>query len=225
MVANAQGAPTDSYNALLSEINKLKSEVAALSRRTLAASSIGAGGLTISGGGSLTIGPGGNINMPAGGHIKDAVGNILFSADGLTGQRLSTPYLAVPMVPRWQGGRFRTNTGAGDYSIPASSITAESTLWEGEAPQILHPQAIWSGVIGRIVGTTSTPTYKFYVNNVLIGTVSTTTYGFYQMPPTDITAAGVFGIQIVPIKITVQADISSTDDISFTVYNTTLAGR
>lgn len=225
MVMNPQNVPSDAYNALLNEINMLKSQVAALSRQTLQSASIGSGGILINGGGALTLGPGGNINMPAGGHIKDAAGNILFSADGTTGQRLSTPYLVVPMVPKWAGGRFQTNTAVGDYSIPASSVTSETTLWEGEAPQILHPQAIWSGNIGRIVGTTSTPTYKLYINNVLVGTNSTTSYTFYQMPAADITGVGGFGIQIVPVKITIQADISSADDLACTVFNVVLAGR
>jgi len=129
------------------------------------------------------------------------------------------------MYPKWAGGRFQTNTGTGDYSIPASSVTAETTMWEGEAAQILHPRAIWSGNIGRIVGATSTPTYRLYINNVLVDTFSTASYTFHQSSAVDITGTGLFGIQIVPVKLTIQADISSADDMSCTLYNVVLAGR
>lgn len=225
MTANPPSIPGDPYGALLAEVNRLRARIDAVDRRTLGSASVGSGGITINNGGSLTLGPGGDINLSAGGHIKDGIGDILFSADGTTGQRLSTPYLTVPMVPKWAGGRFQTNTGIGDYSIPASSVTAETTLWEGEAAQLLHPEAIWSGVLGRITGTTSTPTYRLYVNAVLVATNIQSSYAFYASPAIDITGVSVFGVQIASVKLTIQADISSADDLAFTVYGVVLSGR
>lgn len=204
---------------------ELEAIVAAMGRQTAYSMQISSGGLIINNGGGITIGPGGSIQLPAGGTIRDSVGNILFSADALTGQRLSTPYMAVPMMPKWSGGRFQTNTGTGDFSIPASSVMTETTLWEGEIPQILHPKAIWSGVVGRIIGTTSTPTYKLYVNSVLVDTFSVAAYAFHESAPIDVTGVSVYGVQIAPVRITIQADISSADDMACTIYNVTMAGN
>lgn len=221
MVASPDATPNDPWARLA----KLEHTVAALENRTFYSAVISSGGLTINNGGGITIGPGGSIQLPAGGTINDAAGNILFSADALTGQRMSTPFLAVSMVPKWAGGRFQTNTGTGDYSIPASSVTTETTLWEGEAAQLLHPKAIWSGNVGRIVGSTSTPTYRLYVNSVLVDTLTVASYTFHESPEVDITGASVYGVQIAPVKITIQADISSTDDLACTIYNVTMAGN
>lgn len=221
MVQSPSATPNDPWERLA----RLEKIVEALANKTGHGMVISSGGLTINNGGGITIGPGGSIQLPAGGTIDDAVGNILFSADASTGQRMSTPYLAVPMVPKWAGGRFQTNTGTGDYSIPASSVMTETTLWEGEIPQILHPKAIWSGVVGRIIGTTSTPTYKLYVNSVLVDTFSVAAYTFHESAPIDITGVSVYGVQIAPVKITIQADISSADDMACTIYNVTMAGN
>lgn len=228
MVASPSATPNDPWARLAA----LERTVAALENKNLFSAVVSSGGLTINNGGGITvnggkivIGPGGSIQLPAGGTITDAAGNILFSADALTGQRLSTPYLAVPLTPRWSGGRFQTNTGTGDFSIPASSVTAETTLWEGEIPQILHPKAIWSGNLGRVTGTTSVPTYKLYVNNVLVDTYSQTSYAFHESAPLDITGVSVYGVQIAPVRVTIQADVTSTDDLACTVYNVTMAGN
>lgn len=219
------GSPDINPKSTETRLAELEAIVAAMGRQTAYSMQISSGGLIINNGGGITIGPGGFIQLPAGGTIRDSVGNILFSADALTGQRLSTPYMAVPMMPKWSGGRFQTNTGTGDFSIPASSVTTETTLWEGEIPQILHPKAIWSGVVGRIIGTTSTPTYKLYVNSVLVDTFSVAAYTFHESAPIDITGVSVYGVQIAPVKITIQADISSADDMACTIYNVTMAGN
>lgn len=227
MVMTPQNVPSDAYNALLNRINDLSARLDAVSRQTLASASIGSGGITISGGGSLTIGPGGNINMPAGGHIKDAAGNIVFSTDAATGQRLSTPFLSLPMQARWRGGPFLTDTAAGDYSIVASAVTAETFLWTTVIPQTLHPKIQWAGVIGRITGTTSTPTYRLYINGTLVGTWSGVGYGGFATPQYDITAVpGVgFGFSNVGVSATIQADVTSTDNLAFTTNNLIMCGN
>lgn len=205
---------------------ELEATVAAMGRQTAYSMQISSGGLIINNGGGITIGPGGSIQLPAGGTIRDSAGNILFSADALTGQRLSTPFLAVPMNPLWAGGAFQSNTSVGDYSIAASVVTAETTLWAGSIPQTLHPKIQWVGTVGRITGTTSVPTYKMYVNGALVGTWSQTVYGGFQTPQYDITGVpGVgFGFQNVGVTVSIQANVTSTDNLAFTTTSVLMCG-
>lgn len=215
-----------------SRITRLEDLVDNLTRKTLFSAVVNAGGLTINGGGGITvnggkivIGPGGSIQLPAGGTITDAVGNILFSADSLTGQRLSTPFLAIPMVPKWTGGAFQTNTGVGDYTIPASSVTTETTMWQGFIPQTLHPKVACECTIGRVTGTTSTPTYRMYVAGTLVGTWSQTAYGFFATPNYDITGASVYGVTNAFVTLSIQADVTSADALAFTCNSVQMVGN
>lgn len=226
MVASPQ--PQD-QNA---RITRLEDLVDNLTRKTLFSAVVNAGGLTINGGGGITvnggkivIGPGGSIQLPAGGTITDAVGNILFSADSLTGQRLSTPFLAIPMVPLWAGGVFQSNTAVGDYSVAASVVTSEVVMWTGSIPQTLHPKIQWYGNTGRITGSTSTPTYRLYVNGILIGTWSQTAYTSFATPQYDITAAIGYGFSNVSATVSIQADVTSADNLAFTTKSLLLCGN
>lgn len=219
-------------NSLPARVARLEQALTNLTSKTLFSASIGSGGLTINNGGGITvnggkivIGPGGSIQLPAGGTITDAVGNILFSADSLTGQRLSTPFLAIPMVPKWTGGALQTNTGVGDYTIPASSVTAETTMWQGFIPQVLHPKIACEGTIGRVTGTTSTPTYRMYVAGTLVGTWSQTAYAFFVTPNFDVTGASVYGGMNAFVTLTIQADVTSADALAFTCNSVQMVGN
>lgn len=223
----------DPQRALLDRIAALEASVKNLTNKTLFSVSVGSGGITINNGGGITvnggtivIGPGGSIQLPAGGTITDALGNIIFSADALTGQRLSTPFLSVPMIPKWAGGTFQSNTSVGDYSIAASVVTSETVLWSGSIPQALHPKIQWLGATGRITGSTSIPTYRLYVNLVKVGTWSQTTYGNFTTPQFDITGVpGVgFGFQNVSVTVSIQADVTSTDNLAFTTTSVLMCG-
>lgn len=204
---------------------ELEAIVAAMGRQTAYSMQISSGGLIINNGGGITIGPGGSIQLPAGGTITDAVGNILFSADSLTGQRLSTPFLAIPMIPKWTGGALQTNTGVADYTIPASSVTAETTMWQGFVPQVLHPKIACEATIGRVTGTTSTPTYRMYLAGTLVGTWSQTTYGFFATPNFDITGASVYGGMNAFVTLSIQADVTSADVLAFSCNSVQMVGN
>jgi hypothetical protein len=224
MVATPQHVPGSQYDALAARVAALERQVSAVANKTLFSANIGAGGLSISSGGDLNMGPGGDINLSAGGHIKDGAGNILFSADGTTGQRLSTPFLQVPMTALWDGGTFRSDTTAGDYAIAASLVTTETTLWIGTIPQVLHPAILWSGVVGNITGGSSIPTYRLYINGVLVGTWSQSTYAPFNSPQFDITGVTTFGTQTVQATVTIQASVTSTQNLAFTSYCLNMCG-
>lgn len=173
------------------------------------------------------------IRMGIGGKIYDGAGNIIFSADQASGQRLSTPFLTVPLSPQWDGGIFQAyNAGAvtqslGRYTIVANSVLAETTMWEGMIPQVLHPKMKWSGVVGRATGTTSTPTYKLYVGGVIVKTWSLTAPTNYDSGDIDITGvAGVgFGFEQVGVKLTISCTPTSNDHIYCHSYGVVMLGR
>lgn len=229
MVASPQ--PQD----LPSRVTRLEDIVDVLSRKTLFSAVINGGGLTLNNGGSITvnggkivIGPGGSIQLPAGGTITDALGNILFSADALTGQRLSTPFLAVPGVAKWDGNdgaAFRTGGGTGDYVFQAAHCTAETTLWTGVIPQIVHPEVSYSAAIGRVTGSTSTPTYRLYINGSLVDTRTTAVYAGYGSPFRSITSITSFGSTGVSFSLSVQADVTSTDYFACTFSGLAMCGN
>jgi len=184
--------------------------------------------LAISGSGDLNMGPGSDVNFSAGAHIKDGAGNILFSADGSTGQRMSTPFLSVPMVPNWAGGGIRNaGDGIGEYLITASNVTAETELWKGIIPQALHPNIAMRCVIGRASGATSTPTYRFYVNGTLVDTFSTATFSVFDTGQLDIfnNGATVFGTGPVGVSFTIQASVTSADQLVCTCVGVFMCGH
>lgn len=222
MVASPQ--PQD----LPARVTRLEDLLDALSRKTLCSAVVGGGGLTIDNGGKIVIGPGGSIQLPAGGTITDVLGNIIFSADTLNGQRLSTPFLAVPAAARWDGNdgaTFRTGGGTGDYVFQAAHCTTETTLWTGNIPQIVHSGAAYSAVIGRVTGTTSTPTYRLYINGHLLDTRTTATYAPYASLLHSITGITSFGDQNTSFSLTVQANVTSTDYFAATFYALAMCGN
>lgn len=211
MVASPGIGRADPTQALQQQINDLKTQIVNLANKTLYSASIGAGGLTVQAGGT--------INLPLGGTIRDANGNIIFSADQHNGQRLSTPFLAIPMWPRWCPGAaggpgFQSSTSVGDWTMAASACTSEVTLWEGRIPQVLHPQIAAVGAFGRASGTTSVPTYRLYVVGSLVATWSQTGYGGGSSGQANITAVTGFGSENVQVTLTMQANVSSSDQLA-----------
>lgn len=186
---------------------------------------------------SVSPGAGGvpvtNIRMGIGGKIYDGAGNIIFSADQASGQRLSTPFLMVPMTPQWDGGIFQQYNAAavtqqnGRYTMVANSALTEITMWEGVIPQVVHPKVKWSGVVGRATGTTSTPTYKLYINTTVVKTWSTTVATGYDTGDIDITGvSGVgFGFEQVGVKLTMQCTPTSNDHLYCHSYGLAMLGR
>jgi hypothetical protein len=212
---------------LPSRVARLEALLDAESRKTLYSAVISSGGLTINDGG-ITIGPGGSIQLPAGGTVRDAAGNIIFSADSLTGQRLSTPFLPVPMTPMWDGNdgaTFRSGGSTGGYAFQAQHCTTETTLWRGFIPQVVHPGVFYNIDVGRLTGATSTPTYRLYINGHLVDTFSTTSNTFYSSPFRDITSITSFGLTNVSASVTMQANVTSADYFNCTVWGLVMCGN
>lgn len=201
-------------------LQRVERDMDNLKRKTLYSAVIGQGGLTIR--------DGGVINMPLGGSIRDAQGHIIFSADRSTGQRLSTPFLAVPLTAMWDGedgAAFRTGGSTGGYAFQAQHCTTETTLWRGLIPQVVHPRVFYDIDVGRLTGTTSTPTYRLYINSNLVDTFSTTAVGLYSCPSRDITGITSFGSSNVPVSVTVQSNNSSTDYFDVTAWQLVMCGN
>lgn len=98
--------------------------------------------------------------------------------------------------------------------MAASACTSEVSLWEGRIPQALHPQLKVVGVFGRVTGTTSVPTYRARIQGQLVGTWSQTEYNPGSSPPFDITDVTQFGGESGKLEITMQADVSSDDNLA-----------
>jgi hypothetical protein len=221
------GMSSDAYNSLLNEIKKTNLRLDAISRKTLANTSINVGGININGG-RIKITSSGGIQLPAGGNITDASGNIIFSADALSGVRLSTPFLTIPWVPMWDGqdgSAFRTGGSTGGYAFQAQHCMSEMTIWRAVIPQIVHPAVFYNMDVGRLTGTTSTPTYRLYVNGNLLDTFSTTANSFYSCPFHSITGITGFGTGNVSASVTVQSNISSADYFNATAWNLVMCGN
>lgn len=225
MVATPPHVPGSQYDALIARVAKLERDLASVANKTLFSANIGAGGLTINSGGDLNMGTGGDINLSAGGHIKDGVGNILFSADGITGQRLSTPFLSVPMYQEFQN---RT-TGNGFTTCLASDIgTAEKSLWEGSIPLVVAPLIMWKFLGGDATSSTVTATYRLYVNGSLIDSFaanSVTIHSTSQANALDITEVTDFGTGNVSVIVTAQCSVSNADQILCQMLGVSQCGR
>jgi hypothetical protein len=210
--------PGSSAEPYASRIAALERQIASVGNKTLFSASIGSGGITIQDGGS--------IHLPAGGTITDGVGNIIFSADDTTGERLSTPFLSVPMVPLWDGGDFQTGVAAafGEYSVKASQVTTETVLWRGSVPQMLHPGVRWRGAVGRMTGTTSTPTYRLYIAGELVGTWTAAGLAGLTTAQFDTTDFG-FGDILLDVTVSIQATPSSADYLAFSTTNVIMCGQ
>lgn len=215
-------------NSLPARVARLEQALANLSSKTLFSASVGAGGIAINNGGKITIGPGGSIKLPAGGTITDAVGDIIFSADSLSGQRLSTPFLSVGAAAKWDGAdgfTFRSGGNVGDYAFQAAHCTSETTLWVGIIPQVIHPGIFYTASVGRMTGATSIPTYRLYLNGNLLDTHTVAAYGYYTCPFRSITSITSFGSNNFEFHLTVQADVTSTDYFACTFNGLTMCGN
>jgi hypothetical protein len=227
MVATPGHIPGAQSDPLVARVAALEKILAAQGNKTLYSASVGAGGITINGG-RITITSSGGIQLPAGGTITDAVGNIIFSADALSGQRLSTPFLAIPASPMWDGNdgaAFRTGGSVGDYVYQAQHCVSEVTLWQGVIPQVVHPAVRYFANVGRVTGTTSTPTYRLYVNGTVVDTFTHAPRVSYGSPLQPITAITSFGSQGVGFALTVEADVTSSDYFAATFNTLAMCGN
>lgn len=165
--------------------------------------------------GSCSIIVNGNIQLPVGGKILDGVGNIIMSADNMTGIGLSTPWVPVPMYPSWNLGYSSTPN---QYpTIGAVVCTSETQIWQGTIPETVWPLLFFNCLIGRSSGSTSTATYRFYVNGILAKTFTAPAFGFVTFSVDVFDPLGLnlsFGLQQVPITVTIQSSVTSTDSFA-----------
>lgn len=184
---------------------------------------------------SVSPGPSGKpvitARMGVGGKIYDGSGNIIFSSDTTTGQRLSTPFFAVPWVPRWDGGHYQMwneatlTQSVGLYTIKAAAVTAETMLWDTYIPQVLHPKVRVLINGGRISGSTSIATYRMYFNGNLIKTMVQATSALIDTGDVDITSYVPFGTEGVNMSLTIQVNVTSTDYMMCHPYPIHMVGR
>jgi hypothetical protein len=168
--------------------------------------------VSINNDGTTSILVNGNIQLPVGGKILDGVGNIIISADALSGVGLSTPFVAVPLNPLWNG---LTGSPGGYPQIAASACASEIQIWNGIIPMLAWPQIRFNMTTGRALGTVSVPTYRFYINGVLVDTLTDATIRNYSnkiftLPPFSVLGLA-FGVSPVGVSITIQASVSNTD--------------
>lgn len=224
MAATPGSVPNSNDNALLKRLVALEKRLDAIANKTLSSASITSGGLTIDGG-SITLKGSGDINMPAGGHIRDGQGNIIFSADAGSGERLSTPFLPIPLYPEF-GNR---TTGLGFMTCLASDIgTTEKQIWEGVIPQVVAPLVMWKFLGGDASSNLVTVTYRLYVNSNLVDSFSANSTFVHQTSEfdgLDITEITTFGTTNVPITITAQCSVSNADQVFCQLLSAAQCGR
>lgn len=209
---------------LPARVARLEALLDAESRKSLFSAVISSGGLTIENGGGITLGPGGNINMSAGGKIKDGAGDIILSADALSGAGLSTPFVPIPMYPAWA----QSFPGSAYPCIAASACTAETQIWAGIIPQAVWPLLFFEVLVGRVTGSTSNATYRFYVNSGLINSIASPAFGFQNFAEPILAPLGVaigFGSENVGISITIQSNVTSGDFFAAGVANVAMTGN
>lgn len=187
--------------------------------------SAGAPAVSINNDGTTSIIVNGNIKLPRGGKILDEVNNIIVSADNLTGVGLSSPFVDVAMHQNWPP----TFPGGVSYPcIVASACTAETQLWLGEIPELVWPQIRFSLLLGRAGGSTSNPTYRYYINGTLVATYTNPAFANYQFSQIVLTPDGLalaFGLQGIQVSITVQASVSNTDLFAAGLAHVWMAGN
>lgn len=160
--------------------------------------------------GSCSIIVNGDIELPVGGHLRDGANNIIMSADAVTGQGLSTPFIPIPIYPAWSGN---WGSGATYPTIVASACVAETQIFTGNIPQLVWSRILWNILAGRAGGGTTTPVYRFYLNGILVNTLPSPAFGNYVFNNKILAPLGLalpFGSS-VSISVTVQATATATD--------------
>lgn len=163
--------------------------------------------VSINNDGTTSILVNGNIQLPVGGKILDGVGNIIMSADNLTGIGLSTPFVSVPLNPLWNG---LTGSPGAYPQIVASACASETPIWSGYIAELAWPQIRFVVITGRALGTVAVPTYRFYINGVLVDTLTDASIRNYTNK-IFVLPLFTFGAGPLGISITIQSSVSNTD--------------
>ncbi|HWO58977.1 MAG TPA: hypothetical protein VNO31_02890 [Umezawaea sp.] len=141
--------------------------------------------------------------------LTDRFNREVVSDDTATGG-MARPYLPVQFFPS-----FTMAAGLHSYmNLAASSITAETQLWEGRIGLVSHPYFVISGVWGTASGTNTT-IYRVRVTGTEVATwtsnsLENNTKGPFLM-------AAYLGLQNV--KVTLTAEATGSGNVACQVLN------
>lgn len=141
--------------------------------------------------------------------ITDRFSRELFSDDATTGG-MARPWLSVPMYTAYS---MAASSVYGYGNIAATSITSETTIWEGRVPLVSHPYISVAGIWGQASGA-NTSTYRLKISGTTVGTWSETGLVNANRGPFNI---GAKLDEVAPvISLTVQA--SGTGQVGAQLY-------
>lgn len=123
-------------------------------------------------------------------YMWDAEGNQVFTTDNNGGW--ATPWLNVPMYPRFTPPQNSTDTNGTVYdyatiSTSAPNIAQGQMLWEGRIPYVTHPRITVDGTWGQAGGSV-VPTYTLSVGGSTVGSWSPSGLVTSQVGPWDISS-------------------------------------
>ena len=99
-------------------------------------------------------------------------GGLEVISDDRLGWGLNRPWMSVYGTHQFEG--VNTEGTVFQYrSLPIAQVAAETMLWEGRIPLLVHPRVEWHGTWGSSTGSSSC-TYRGYVADELVGTWTTT---------------------------------------------------
>lgn len=140
--------------------------------------------------------------------IYDDAGHVAFTTDQNGG--VAEPWVYVPMYQRFFPTAFPNATNT-DPCLPVSACNG-GVIWEGRIGKVSHPRIQFDMVLGRVTGTTGSPTYTFWVDGVQEGSFATTVYGSQVVGPFDI--SNLIGQSNRSVQVKVSATGTATDLIS-----------
>jgi hypothetical protein len=149
--------------------------------------------------------------------LYDRQNNILFSDDSVSGYGIASPWISFPMYEQFT---MAQNIVYQYMSLPTTSVAAETTLWEGRIPLMLHGFVGVSGVWGAAIGT-NTSTYRLKLNGTTVGTWNQSTLVVSNPGPFD--AHTFINTQWIAVTLTCIAT-SGTGNVACQVYAATCRG-
>lgn len=142
--------------------------------------------------------------------LTDRFNRELFSDDTENGG-IARPWLDITLYPKFSVGASSVYSY---MNLPVTSVTTETTLWEGRIPMVTHPFLVVSGTFGQASGSNSS-TYRLKLNGVTVGTWSETTIVNVNRGPFLVSSS--LGLANVPVTITAEA--TGTGNIGCQIYS------
>lgn len=145
--------------------------------------------------------------------LTDRFNRELFSDDTITGG-MARPYLPVQMFPKFS---MAASSVYAYLNLPAASVAAETTLWEGRIGLVSHPYFTLAGIWGQASGSNST-IYRVRITGTQVATftvgaaLENNTKGPYSM-------SAYLGLP--EVQVTVTAEATGTGNVACQLYNFT----